>query len=91
MSDTWSGSGYGAKVPKSGGVYLRLKAKGEAVRLRLVSEPFRFTDVIRKDGQDDKLVNKAAWVAIHKFMEDSKPVKSEKPASGPAVRLTRPS
>lgn len=71
-------TGYGVEVPKSGGVYLRLKEKGEKVRLRLVSDPIHFHDVIKGKGEDggDKIVNKVAWIAIHKFVEGGKPTKS---------------
>lgn len=70
-------TGYGVEVPKSGGIYLRLKDKGEKVRLRLVSEPIHFQDVLPGKGEDggDKIVNKTAWLAIHKFTEGGKPTK----------------
>ena len=70
-------TGYGVEVPKSGGVYLRLKEKGEKVRLRLVSDPIHFHDVIKggnKDGSD-KIVSKVGWLAIHKYVENGKPAK----------------
>lgn len=68
------GTGYGVEVPKTGGIYLRLKDKDEKVRLRLVSEPLHFVDVIPGGADDgsDKLVNKVAWIAIHKFVENGK-------------------
>ena len=71
------GSGYGVELPKGGGVYLRLKEKDEKVRLRLVSEPLHFHDVIPGKGDDggDKIVTKVAWIAIHKFMEGGKATK----------------
>lgn len=71
------GTGYGVEIPKGGGVYLRLKEKDEKVRLRLVSDPLHFHDVIPGKGDDggDKIVTKVAWIAIHKFMESGKPQK----------------
>lgn len=76
MSDNWTGTGYNAEASTGGGLYLRLKKKGEKVRLRLVSDCYRYTDVLpAKDGEEAKILRKAAWVAIHKFMEGGKPQK----------------
>lgn len=72
--DNWTGSGYDAEPPKGDGLYLRLKEKGETVRLRLISDPYRFVDVLKTDFEQ-KILNKAAWIAIHKFVENGKPQK----------------
>jgi hypothetical protein len=72
--DAWSGTGYDASPGTGGGIYLRLKEKNEKVRLRLVSEPYRFVDVLKTDD-GTKALNKAAWLAIHKYMEHGKPHK----------------
>lgn len=63
--DNWTGSGYDAKVG-GGGVYFRLKEKGDTAKLRLVSEPFRYVDIFKDPKDGDKLQNAVAWVAILK-------------------------
>lgn len=68
MSD-WSGSGYDAEVTKSDGLFFRLKDKGQTARLRLVSPPHRYEDVL----PDGKMVRKCAWIAILKEMVSGKP------------------
>lgn len=74
MSDNWTGSGYDAAPSTGGGLYLRLKHKDEKVRLRLVSDPYRYIDSF-KDGDETKMVQKASWIAIHKYMEGGKPTR----------------
>lgn len=72
--DAWTGTGYDADPPRGDSIYLRLKDKGETVRIRLVSEPYRFVDVIEDKGEK-KPINKIGWIAIHKYMEGGKPQK----------------
>jgi len=74
MSDNWSGQGYDAPASQGSGIYLRLKHKDEKVRLRLVSDPYRYIDTF-KDGDEQKMVQKASWLAIHKYMENGKPTR----------------
>lgn len=71
--------GYGYEPPT--GPYLRLKTKGEKFRLRLVSDPLHFHDVIPKGNppdengvKTDKIVTKTAWIAILKD-EDGAPLR----------------
>lgn len=68
----WSGTGYDAEPSTGGGLYLRLKEKGESIRIRLVSDPFRYEDVFKAEGEDDKIIRKVAWIVIHKTLVDGK-------------------
>lgn len=74
-NDNWIGSGYDAEVSSGSGHYLRLKKRGDKARLRMVSDPYRYIDVLKKDGEQDKILKKVGWLAIHKFMEGGKPQK----------------
>jgi len=66
----------------SGGVFLRLKEKGQQIRVRLVSEPLHYIDTL----PDGKELKKVAWVVIHKELVDGKPHKSVKVyEAGPMV------
>lgn len=73
--DNWTGDGYDAPAGQGGGIYLRLKEKGQKVRLRLVSAAYRYIDILQQ-GEDSKTLRKAAWVAIYK--EQVAPGKVEK-------------
>jgi hypothetical protein len=85
-NDDWSGTGYDAKPGGSGGVYLRLKEKGEKVRVRIVSDCYRYMDFIPQPDGSEKPVKRAAWLVIHKELVDGKPVKSVKVfQNGPMV------
>lgn len=81
MSNDWTGEGYGAEAPKTGGggLFFRLKKKGEKARLRLVSAPYRYFDTMSKEhtksGKEEQ-VPRAAWLAIVKEVgADNKPIK----------------
>lgn len=81
MSNDWTGEGYGADAPKggNGGLFFRLKKKGEKARLRLVSAPYRYFDEVdgkyTESGKSEKRP-KASWVAIIKEVgADNKPIK----------------
>lgn len=73
-SDNWNGTGYDAETGNSGGLYFRLKTKGQRARLRLVSACYRYTDTLTQNGEA-KTIRKAAWVAILKEIVDGKPQK----------------
>jgi hypothetical protein len=75
MSDDWAGEGYDAEASSGGGLWLRLKKRGEKVRLRLVSAPCRYTDTFDKDDGTKETRKRAAWLAIHKEIVDGKPSK----------------
>jgi hypothetical protein len=65
--DAWAGSGYDAEASSGGGMWLRLKKKGEKVRLRIVSAPFRYTDTIDDTITGEKVQKrKVSWLAILK-------------------------
>jgi len=75
MSSGWGGRGYD-KVPEpEAGQFLRLKKKGQEVRVRLVSEPYLFVDEFKDREGNNKALHKAAWVAISKEIVDGKPTK----------------
>ena len=63
----WDGLGYSVSASIGGGIWLRLKQKGDKVRLRIVSSCCRFTDVYddKKTGETN-IRKKAAWLVIHK-------------------------
>lgn len=68
-----------------GGLFLRLKEKGQSVRVRLVSEPLHWTettDKITDEEGNPKELKKVAWVVILKDLVDGKPVKSVKVYEG---------
>lgn len=76
MSDNWTGQGYEAEASQGGGVYLRLKQKGQTVRLRLVSEAYRYMDTIEdRENQTSKQIRKVAWIAIAKELVNGQPQK----------------
>jgi hypothetical protein len=67
--------GYSYEPPKSSGDYLKIKEKGEKVRIRLASKPFRFTSEF-EDKKTGKSVVKenVAWVVLHKEVIGKEPV-----------------
>ena len=76
MADDWTGSGYDRK-PSDGGIWLRLKDKGEEIRIRLVSQAERYLAEFDDKEKGGKVTRrKIAWLAIHKYLDaDKKPVK----------------
>lgn len=74
--DDWEGSGYDVEASSGGGLWLRLKKKGEKVRLRLCSAPYRWTDTYTEEDGTTKQRKKCAWLVIHKEMVNDKPLKS---------------
>lgn len=76
MSDGWEGAGYEAEAGSGGGLWLRLKKRGEKVRLRLVTPPYRFVQTFQNSetgAAEPK--RRVAWLAIHKEVVDGKATK----------------
>jgi hypothetical protein len=75
MSD-WEGSGYDASAGGSGGLWLRLKEKGEKVRLRLVTPPCRYQDTFEDKVTGVKETKRrVSWLAILKEVVNGEAVK----------------
>jgi hypothetical protein len=73
-TDGWEGEGYDAEAGSGGGLWLRLKKRGEKVRLRLVSTPCRFVDTLEDEKTgESKQIRKVAWLAIHKEIINGQP------------------
>lgn len=66
MADNWEGSGYEVEASSGGGLWLRLKKKGDKARLRFVSIPYRWTEEYTDNTGKNIVAKKAAWLAIHK-------------------------
>ena len=65
--DNWTGEGYDAKAGSGDGKFLRLKEKGQEVRLRLATNAYRYIDVYTdKDTGKTEQRRKVAWGAIVK-------------------------
>lgn len=61
----WTGEGYGASPNSASSLFIRLRAKGDKVRLRLVSDPVRYIDVFEDTATGERTERrKAAWLAI---------------------------
>jgi hypothetical protein len=76
MSDSWSGTGYDAEASTGGGLWLRLKKKGDKARVRLVSIPYRWVEKYTDQTGKNIEARKAAWLAIHKEVLNGTPLKS---------------
>ena len=75
MSTDWDGEGYEAEA-STGGIFLRLKSKGEKVRLRLCSTACRYTDTFEDQRTGEKTIRKkASWLAILKEIVSGQPSK----------------
>lgn len=66
--------GYDAPT-RTQGKYLRLESKGDTVRIRIVSKPYRFSETLEINGKT-KEVKRWAWVVIHKEIIDNLRVKT---------------
>lgn len=63
----WEGNGYGATPNSANSLFLRLRAKGDKVRIRLVSEPVRYLDTFEDKSTGERTERrKVAWLAISK-------------------------
>jgi len=75
MTDNWNGEGYDAEVSSGGGLWLRLKKRGDKVRLRLCSSPCRYTETYTKDDGTEETKRKVSWLAIQKEVVNGQPSK----------------
>lgn len=74
--DGWGGQGYDADAGTGGGLWLRLKKRGEKVRLRLVSPPCRYTDSFEdRESGEVQQKRKVSWLAILKEVINGQPSK----------------
>ena len=65
----------------NGGKYLSLKQRGDSVRIRIVSRPFKFVETFaasEANGRPARDVARFAWTVIHKEFVDGKAAKSVK-------------
>lgn len=71
--------GYDAPPRSAGGKYLRLTAKGDSARIRIVSAPYKFQETFEdKQKGGMKTADRWAWVVIHKELVAGKVERSVK-------------
>ena len=62
--------------PVDNSPYLKLKSKGDKVKIRLASRPIHFQETFEEEGEEPKVSEKFAWIVINKDTGDVKVYKA---------------